>query len=173
MTAFDTALAAVLAEEGGFVNDARDPGGMTCCGVTKATWERWCGHTASEADMRALTPAKVSPLYRAQYWNALHCDSLPGALALCVFDFGVNAGVSRAGRMLQQLVSATQDGVIGPKTLTAVKQCVAELGVPELVRRYQNMRRGYYRNLSTFAHFGKGWLARCDRIETAALKMGA
>jgi len=168
---FNDCLAAVLKEEGGYVNNPRDPGGMTNLGVTKRVWEKWCGHTASEAEMRSLSVAKVTPLYRAQYWNAVCGDQLPGALALCVFDFAVNAGPRRAGQTLQRLVSASQDGQIGPATLRAVQQYVTGHSLADTVRQYQNARRGFYRGLDGFVHFGKGWLNRCDRVETEALRL--
>lgn len=168
---FDPALALILKSEGGYVNNPRDPGGMTNLGVTRRVWEDWCGHVVSEADMRGLTPAKVAPVYRARYWNALHCDSLPGALALCVFDFGVNAGISRAARYLQMMAGASPDGHIGQATLRAVQQYATTHGLAEAVRTYQQERRAYYRSLSTFPTFGKGWLRRVDETETAALKM--
>ena len=171
MATFDDALAVVLKMEGGFVDDPHDPGGMTNLGVTKAVWEHWVGRSASESDMRSLTPTKVAPLYRAQYWNALQCDALPVPLALCLFDFGVNAGVSRAARYLQQVVNVTVDGHIGPATLRATQQFVSTNGLAEFIRRYSIARTAYYKSLPTFNRFGTGWLNRVNAVETAALKM--
>lgn len=104
MTAFDHALKLILKHEGGYVNHPRDPGGETNLGVTKRVWQRWVGRT--DVDMRALTPAKVAPLYKAQYWDKVRGDDFPPALSLVLFDFGVNAGVSRAVKMLQRIVGA-------------------------------------------------------------------
>ncbi len=166
MTAFDTALAFVLKREGGFVNDPRDNGGATNLGVTRGTWSSWIGKPASVDDIKALTPAKVAPLYKAWYWAPVKGDELPGAVALCLFDFAVNAGPSRAAKLLQGVVGASKDGKIGPATIAAVKA----LPVAEVVRRFQNARRDYYRALDDFPHFGRGWLRRCDETETEALK---
>ena len=171
MTAFDTCLAVILREEGGFVNNPRDPGGMTNLGITRDTWEAWSKKAASEADMRALTPAMVAPLYRTNYWSPLFCDRLPPALALCVFDFGVNTGVKRAARYLQQLVGATPDGSIGPATSAAVDTWIDAHGVATAVHGYQDARRGFYRQLATFKTFGKGWLRRVDDVQATALGM--
>lgn len=161
---FTRALAVILRHEGGFVNHPKDPGGMTNLGVTRATWEAWTGKPATETDMRALTPETVAPVYRKNYWDKLRCDDLPPALALCVFDFGVNAGPARAARYLQKLVGTAQDGVVGPQTVEAVKGWSAA----EAVRLYQESRRSYYRSLSTFATFGRGWLRRVDEVEQEA-----
>ena len=77
---FEDCLARVLASEGGFVNHPKDPGGMTNLGCTKATWEEYVGHPVSEADMRALTPDDVAPLYKRKYWDRASCDLLPSGL---------------------------------------------------------------------------------------------
>jgi lysozyme family protein len=173
MTAFDQALKVILHHEGGYVNHPKDPGGITNLGVTKNTWEAWTKKPATAADMRALNVADVAPLYRARYWDLLKCDQIPAGLALCVFDFGVNAGPARAARYLQQMVGAGADGKIGPASIAAVKAAVERDGEAEAVRRYQQMRRGYYRQLSTFNTFGRGWLRRVDETETEALRMVA
>lgn len=167
---FSKALDTILHHEGGFANHPKDPGGVTMLGVTKRVWEEWTGKPATIADMRALTPEKVGPLYKARYWDKVRCDDLPAGLALCVFDFAVNAGVSRAGRYLQRLVGAAQDGIVGRGTLQAVQAFVTAHGVPEAIRRYQQMRRDYYRQLPTFKTFGRGWLRRVDEVETEALR---
>lgn len=171
MTAFDSCLAIILQAEGGYVNDKLDPGGRTNLGVTQRVWEAWIGKPATEADMRALTPALVGPVYRKNYWDALHCDDLPPALALCLFDFGVNAGVKRAARYLQTMVDATPDGMIGPVAVAEAKSWIAAHGLAQAVRMYQRSRRSYYRMLATFPRFGRGWLARCDEVERQAMGM--
>lgn len=168
---FQSVFPILLREEGGYSANPRDPGGITNLGVTKRVWEAWVHHAVGEADMRALTPAVVAPLYRVQYWNGICGDALHPALALCLFDFAVNSGVSRAARYLQAILGVNQDGHIGPATLAALDSWTATHSVVEAVRRYMNDRRAFYKQLPTFGHFGKGWLARCDRIETRALKL--
>lgn len=169
--AFERALRVILRHEGGYVNHPRDPGGRTNLGVTQRTWESWTGKPSSEAEMRALTTEKVAPVYRKNYWDKLRCDDLPAGLALCVFDFGVNAGPARAARYLQKLVGAAQDGIVGPATLAVAKEWVERHGEAAAVRQYQESRRAYYRQLGTFATFGRGWLRRVDETETEALRM--
>ena len=169
--AFSQCLAFTLGQEGGYVNNRADPGGETNLGVTKRVWEAWVGHGVSSADMRALTPNAVAPLYRARYWQACNCDKLPPAIALCVFDWAVNGGASHAARDLQQIVGAVADGHIGDATLKALQQAATAVHLPVLIRRYLDERRAYYRSRPTFATFGKGWLARVDAVEAAALRM--
>lgn len=162
---FTDALPIILREEGGFVNDARDPGGITNLGVTAGTWASWTGKPATDAIMHALTPAMVAPLYKARFWDVVKGDQLPSGVNLCVFDFAVNGGPSRSAKTLQYCVGATPDGQIGPGTLAAV----AAHDPKELVTAYSNARAAFYRELPTFATFGRGWLARVDYVEGVAL----
>ena len=77
---FEQCLAFVLKEEGGYVNDAHDPGGATNFGVTKATYEQFIGHPVSIQDMQSLTVEQITPLYRGMFWDAVHGDDLPAGL---------------------------------------------------------------------------------------------
>lgn len=164
---FDDALAAVLKHEGGYVNHPQDPGGMTNLGVTKRVWEAWVGKTVSEADMRALTPALVAPMYRKQYWDAVRGDELPSGLDYLMFDFAINAGVSRAIRTMQRAVNATPDGVIGPRTMAAVRAADPD----DLIDKFSAEKEAFYRSLPTFATFGRGWLRRVAEVKLHAVTL--
>ena len=167
MTAFDTCYASVLAAEGGFVNNIRDPGGITSLGVTKAAWQAWVAHTVTEQDMRKLTPTLVAPFYRSQYWNAIHGDYLPIGLALAMFHCAVNAGPKRATTLLQTAVGATPDGAIGPATMAKIRG----LDQKSLIHIFQDALRAYYRTLSTFDVFGAGWMNRARDVERQAVEL--
>lgn len=168
---FDACLKEVLLHEGGYVNHPSDPGGRTNLGVTQRTYEDWVGYKVNEAIMRKLTVDHVRTLYKVKYWDAIHCDDLPVGLDLCVFDFGVNAGTGRAARYLQRMVGVAEDGILGPRTMSALKQMAGSLGHDHCVNRYQDMRADYYRMLKTFPTFGKGWLRRVKEVEHTALAM--
>jgi lysozyme family protein len=171
MTAFDTCYASILKSEGGYVNNPKDPGGMTNLGVTKRAWEAWVGHPVAEGDMRGLTGEKVAPFYRAMYWNPVHGDALPPALALCAFHVSVNAGPKRAAKLLQMIVGAAPDGAIGPGTLAAVTLWICAHSAQAAVTAYQDALRAFYRGLPTFITFGKGWLNRAADVEQQAKAM--
>lgn len=168
---FDASLKEVLLHEGGYGNHPKDPGGRTNLGVTQATYEAWVGYPVNEAVMRKLTVDHVRTLYKVKFWDMIHCDDLPIGLDLCVFDFGVNAGPSRAARYLQRMVGAKEDGQIGPRTLSNVTQMAKDIGIAGCVKRYQDMRRDYYKMLKTFPTFGKGWLRRVKEVEHTAITM--
>lgn len=166
---WDACLAHVLNSEGEFSNHKDDPGGMTNLGVTKKVWEEWTSKSATEQDMRGLTHDDVAPLYKKQYWVAVHGDDLPAGVDLCVFDCAVNAGVNRAARFLQRTAQVTADGIIGPGTLKAVQALSPSL----VIRDFCAQRELHYKSLPTFPTFGKGWMARLDKVEDDAMKMAS
>jgi len=164
---FKECLALVLKSEGGFVNHPSDPGGMTNLGVTKRVWEEYTGHEADEKTMRGLTPEKVAPLYEQRYWRPTYCEVLPRGLDLLVFSMGINGGPGRAVKLLQQSIGCVPDGVVGPRTMELIKSS----NVAELIAKYSDARRSYYRSLKNFPIFGKGWLNRVDHEEAQAINM--
>ena len=160
-------LAEVLKHEGGFVNHVKDPGGMTNLGVTKATWEEWVGHPVDEKAMRALKPADVATMYKRKFWDKIAGDELPIGIDYCVFDAAVNSGPGRASKWLQGVVGVDMDGLIGPKTLAAVKA----FNQRQFISDYCKRRLSFMQDLPTWATFGKGWTKRVTEVEQTALKM--
>jgi len=168
-------LESMLVSEGGFSDDPRDPGnrlpdgrpGSTMLGVTQANWERWVGRQVTHEEMRKLTPEKVAPFYKRKYWDACKCDELPVGLDYLVFDLAVNAGPGRASKMLQTAVGATPDGIIGPRTLAAVRAMNPE----ELISKFSDAKTEFYKSLPTFPTFGKGWLNRVAAVKIKATSM--
>jgi lysozyme family protein len=170
---FDKSLLEVLKSEGGFQKDERDPGnakgGMTNLGCTKAVWEEFVGHPVSEADMRALTPASVAPLYKRKYWDKVAGDLLPAGLDYAVFDAAINSGPGRAAKWLQEVAGVPADGSIGKQTLAAVDA----FSPLELIAQYNDKRLQFLESLPTFATFGKGWSNRVSSVQSIASREAA
>ena len=164
---FDKAFELVLEHEGKYVNDPRDPGGRTNLGVTQRAWEAWLVRTATESDMRRLTPAAVKPFYKAMYWDKIKGDQLPAGVDYAAYDFAVNSGVSRAIKMLQQIAGALVDGSLGPKSLEAINSCDPE----QMVDALCDMRLDFLKRLPTFDTFGKGWSRRVAEVKDKATAM--
>jgi lysozyme family protein len=166
---FDQCLALVLKSEGGYVNNLKDPGGRTNLGVTQKVWEDWVGHPVGEADMRALGPQDVAPLYKKQYWDKISGDSLPLGIDYAAFDMAVNSGVSRAAKTLQQVLSVVPDGKIGKATIDACEAANAR----EIATGICEKRLAFLQSLSTYGTFGKGWSNRVSSVEKAAFEMAS
>lgn len=76
---FSECLPVILQSEGGFVNDPKDPGGATNLGVTLKTLSGWLGRTVTVAEVKALKPDDVAPIYQAGYWNTVHAATARAA----------------------------------------------------------------------------------------------
>jgi len=162
---FQECLDLVLKSEGGWVNHKDDPGGETNLGVTKAVWEEYVGHPVKT--MKDLTKDDVAPMYELKYWRPCYCEVLPRGLDFVVFSMGVNAGPGRSVKLLQQSIGCVPDGVIGPRT----RELISASNSANLISKFSETRREYYRSLKTFPIFGRGWLSRVDKEEQEALDM--
>ena len=164
ISTFDFAMRLLLRHEGGFVNHPSDPGGMTNLGVTKAVWDAHTGKDASEADMRALTPEAVQPVYKARYWDAIQGDALPYGLDYCMFDCAVNSGPGRAIKLLQYVLYTKVDGVLGKHTLAALQRA----DPTGMIEDYSQKRLDFLKSLPTWTTFSKGWGQRVSEVELEA-----
>ena len=166
---FGHCLDIVLRHEGGFVDHPQDPGGATNLGITLKTLSAWRKAQCTADDVRNLTREEAQEIYRANYWNALNCDSLPPGVDLVAFDFGVNAGVGRAARLLQEVVHVEQDGEVGAITVGAVQR----INDPAfIIQKFTEGRMKHYKSLSKmWPTFGRGWTRRTDETASAALSM--
>ena len=164
---FEQCMGWLLEHEGGYVNHPSDPGGETNLGVTRAVYEQYAGRQVMDGEMEGLTHDDVYPIYKENYWNRVRGDDLPSGADFCTFDWAVNSGVSRAAKALQRIVSVEQDGGIGPMTL----QAVLEVEPADIIDQMHYMREGFYRSLSTFDTFGRGWLRRNDETKEQALNL--
>ena len=164
---WETAFEKVLAHEGGYVNDPRDPGGRTNLGVTQRAWEAYVGHPVDEEFMRKLTPNVVKPFYKAMYWDKIKGDQLPSGVDYAAYDLAVNSGVGRAAKYLQELVGVKADGSIGPASLAAI----AKYDSRELLVLLCEKRLEFLQRLPTYQTFGKGWSRRVAEVKLAASEM--
>lgn len=162
---FKEALKYVLAEEGGFVNHPRDPGGMTNLGVTRRALEDFQGGYVTEEEMRALTPEDVTLFYERMYWSKCRCGDLPSGVDLIVFDCAVNQGVNAACRILQEAVGAKVDAILGPQTMALAKACSPR----DIVQDVAFLRAKRYLATRNVETFGKGWARRLKNIRRIAL----
>lgn len=155
--------------EGGWSDHAADPGGKTMYGITQATLSSYLGRPASDAEIRNLSKSTATAIYRRNYWDRVAGGVLPPGVDLCVYDWGVNSGPSRAVKALQSVVGVEPDGWIGDVTLKAIRARPRRELIDELCDR----RMKFLRGLKTFKTFGKGWTNRVNDIRKRALAMAA
>lgn len=147
---------AIVAREGGYVNDPDDPGGATNFGVTIHTMRRLGldktgDGRVTEADVRALTRADAERIFIEHYFNRPRINLLPEEIQASVFDMYVNSG-GNAVSILQRLLRSmghqiAVDGSIGPQTAKAAH--AAQRAAPErFADAYGIARRNYYFRLA-------------------------
>ncbi len=148
MNDFDRAFDRLIGSEGGYVNDPNDPGGETNWGISKRSYPN--------VDIKNLTREQAATIYYRDFWNRIHADAMPFALAFQTFDFAVNSGIETAVRYLQKALGVADDGYWGPVTM----QAVASADVDYAVMRVNAYRLIYMTKLSGWGNFGRGWARR-------------
>ena len=157
---FDKAFELLIGHEGGFTQNPKDAGNWTGgkVGIGKLLGTKYgiAANSYPDLDIKNLTLDHAKLIYKRDYWNKARCDELPIDLAFHVFDMCVNSGISRGVKLLQKTVGTTEDGIIGAKTLAAVKS----MDVNQAVLLYNANRLQFYTSLKDFSNFGKGWTNR-------------
>ena len=149
---FDTAFDTLLKHEGGFSDHAADPGGKTRYGVTEAV-AREVGY---RGDIRELPLDLAKRIYKDRYWDTVKAEQLPAAIRYAVFDAAVNSGAGQSTKWLQRALGVTDDGVLGPKTLTA-----ANAANPDALKmRMLGQRLKFMTYLPNWGAFSRGWSRR-------------
>ena len=166
---FQKVMPYIFSEEGGYADNPADPGGATNMGITIATLSAWDGHQVSPEDVKEMTPATATQIYQVQFCNKIDGDNLPSGLDYALFDFSVNSGPARAARMLQGILGLPEDGIIGAQTVAAANMRSTD----EVINALCDARASWLEGLSTASTFGKGWLARVERVRSRALALAA
>ncbi|HZP76544.1 MAG TPA: glycosyl hydrolase 108 family protein [Pseudolabrys sp.] len=169
-SSYDESLRRLLVDEGGYTHHPADPGGPTNFGITIADYRRYAKPNASAADVKAMRVEEAKAIYRAKYWDAQRCDELPAGVDDTVFDYGVNSGIGRSGKVLRRVLglsdatSAIDDGV-----LAALRQRDAK----EIILAVNAERIAFLKRLSTWPVFGAGWNRRVQEVSAFSLTLAA
>lgn len=139
-------LTAVFAFEGGYSNNPKDPGGETNHGITKQVALSHKEVLASEygwnGSMKELTKDMAADVYVEDYLfkpGFIEFASISPAITHKLVDAGVNTGVSRPSRWLQESLNSLSrdgkdypkvqvDGKVGAGTVRAYKALQAKRG---------------------------------------------
>lgn len=145
---FDTAFERLIGHEGGLVDHQADPGGVTKFGISQRSYPG--------EDIRGMTLARAKEIYRRDYWGPSGCDAVPDRIKFLMFDAGVNSGPTAAIKLLQRSVGTTEDGILGPITLTAA----GSMHPARLASRLSAHRLLLMADLPAWPAFSRGWVRR-------------
>lgn len=143
---FERAVANVLKNEGGLIENPSDPGGLTNFGISQRAYP--------SLDIRNLTVEQATQIYRTDYWDKIRGDELWEPLAFVLLDFAANSGVSEATKALQRVLKVPVDGVMGPQTTRAAA------GRSGIMTAVSVERIFFLTGLSAWHAFGRGWATR-------------
>lgn len=148
MTLFQEALAFTLRMEGAwYPGDEERDTNPTMKGITQKTYDTFrASHGMVTRSVRAIGVTELEDIYYQQYWKAITPTAVVDPLHRAVFDMAVNAGPSRATKILQSLLGTKPDGRFGPITNRALWLWVGS--EMELFNRYQTERLAFYGGLA-------------------------
>jgi lysozyme family protein len=169
---FDKAVSKLLREEGGYVNDPRDPGGETKYGISK----RWLLRMGlGMVNVSTITVPQASEWYRKHWWDEYQYGKVHDQrVAEELLDMAVVAGPRAAHKCIQRAMIAVgwargvpsnliDDGVLGPISRNALQEYTEDPALAlALLAAFKSEQAGWFRGLDDKV-YEKGWVARAYR----------
>lgn len=149
-----------------------DEGGATNHGWTEATWVAFAkahGLDWSYAHFIRMGEKDFEGPSRIEFWNLLRCDEMPSGIDVfwCDFQFGSY----HATETIQTYLGAGPTNKVDDLTLEAIDAVFIQNPL-ELLDGLLKVRLAYYKTLSGYAEFGRGWdrrAAECHKLAAALI----
>lgn len=134
MAQFKIAFQKTLLHEGNYSNDPSDLGGETYKGIARNMHASWSGWKIIDTSKKksgfpatlnkdAELQKQVEEFYLVSFWGPLKAYDIQNqSNADSIFDFAVNTGIKNCIRIVQKVVGATEDGIIGNETLAKLNE---------------------------------------------------
>jgi len=147
-----------------------DPGGPTRWGITLTDARLHWKSNATAEDVRLMPLAVALAIYKSKYWDAVNADALPAGLDGSVFDYGVNSGIGRAGKVLRRLLGLSDHtSVINAEVLVAV----AKRDMKALITAINAERLKFLQSLAIWPTYKNGWTTRVNGVEAFSIALAA
>lgn len=165
-------LAAIIAVEGGYVNNPLDPGGETNYGISEPVARQY----GYKGPMSQLPLQTAKEIYLKKYIEEpkfLGIVQASPALGHKIVDAGVNVGTKRASVWLQKALNAysqggqlypylKEDGSVGKLTMAAYEALNKKRGTAQacklLIKAIDSYQGSYYLSLGRLNMFTAGWM---------------
>ena len=159
---------------GGWTINRNDPGnwtgGKVGKGALKGTKFGIAANTYPNLDIKNLTREQADVIYLRDYWSKAWGDEWPMGFDQVTYDATVNSGPGRG-----PLWTCRALGFANANSRAAAVSKAKNLSTNEKVaaikRAVSGQRMTFLKGLGTWGHFGKGWTARCGRMEALGVKM--
>jgi lysozyme family protein len=145
-----------------YTNDPVDRGGPTKFGITQSALAHYRGKPVTPDDVKNLTEEEARTIYQLRYIDApgFSNPAIHPSLQQQLIDFGVNSGPQLRIMKLQKALGLTEDGILGPNTLTAITASDQHWLNNQLVKARVEMIANLVAKQPAQIKFLKGWLRR-------------
>lgn len=161
-------LPSVFKAEGGYSDDPTDTGNFiggdtssalvgTNHGISADVLSEYLKRPATAEDMKSLTKDKAKEIYEKVFYTDMGIDKLPKDVQEIVFHGVVNSK-GHAIKVVQKLLGLKEDGVVGPKTIEAMKN--ADFTKEE----FKDALLNKYKTFKTWDKHGEGWTNRFEEL---------
>ena len=170
----DKLLGEVLKIEGGYQETKEDRGNIirpdgtilgTNYGITPQVYAEYKGTSVDNLqpeDIKNITEQEAREIYKDKFYNRTRIKDINDEnLRANVFDMGLNAGPRNAVKIIQKLLGAKEDGILGPQTLKKLNS----VGVDNNV--YSDKRLEYYKSITdSTPNEQVSWARRANHFRT-------
>lgn len=170
MSNFNLSISTIIRQEGGYVDDPRDPGGATNYGVS-LRFLKSIGEIDGDIDLdgdididdiKSMTKDHAIDIYKKHWWDKYGYQRISNQeIATKIFSLSVNMGHIQAHKCLQRAVRASsgellkEDGLLGKMSMLSVNYS----NPISLLSATKSEAAGFYRSLNK-PHYINGWLNR-------------
>ena len=147
--------------EGGYCNDAGDPGGPTKFGITCYDLAEYMGkHMQSMGAwapiVRAMSLETAEHIYINKYAKKDRFNELESGSDCVILDYGINSGVLRPVWIAQKITGRPRSNVFDDNLVKAINDYTAN----RFIDRMCDERMAFLRSLSIWPRFRGGWSTR-------------
>lgn len=165
---YPEALKRLLVHEGGYGNHPSDPGGPTNFGITIADYRRYIKKSGTALDVKNMTRAEAAMIYKMRYADPQKYDETPAGLDYTLFDYGVNSGIGRSGKVIRRVMGMADNTSV---VTTEVMAQIGKRDPKQLIAAVNDERLRFLKQLRTWSVFGKGWGSRVSGVKSVSLRM--
>ncbi len=168
---YEACIIRVLAHEGSEYTDGihpYDPGGPTRWGITIADVRQFLKPGATADDVKRLTKQQAMEIYKKHYWNPIRGDELPAGIDYVLYDYGINSGISRAGKVLRRVLG------LSDKDWHITDDVLAQLNrrdIAKVINAICDERMRFLQGLGIWPTYARGWTTRVREVRAFSLQL--
>ena len=159
---FTNALETTTAHEG--TARVQEPtGDFSVKGIRQNVYDKWTKQKGlPRKGVGTLSNKERGEYVRDEYVLRPKLNELPQEIFDITFDFAFNSGPETAISVLQQMVGAKADGIIGPNTKAKITSAMQKMGVEAFRSAYLDARQQYLSGLEGLNEYQDGLKTRVD-----------